>query len=59
MSHANTCAHEPCSCPVPEGDKYCSNYCRESVKVAELTCSCGHRGCTKETHPKTENAMRL
>ena len=22
------CAHEPCACTVPEGEKYCSDYCR-------------------------------
>jgi hypothetical protein len=45
MTGANECAHPPCGCPVADGEKFCSLYCEDSGKPAELTCECGHRGC--------------
>lgn len=45
------CAHEKCRCPVPENQKYCSDYCA-SPDDAEVTalrgeagCKCGHAAC--------------
>jgi len=39
------CAHPACSCLVPEGTEYCSNYCHDTGKDTELACNCGHKGC--------------
>src|SRR5580700_2645330 len=25
------CAHPACNCPVPEGEKYCSQYCKDAA----------------------------
>lgn len=55
MYHANKCAHAPCSCPVGEGEKYCSIYCQDSGDLAELACGCGHRGCTPATSEADRN----
>ncbi len=38
------CAHEACSCKVPEGTKYCSDYCKKAPAI-ELRCACRHPGC--------------
>ena len=40
------CAHEACQCIAPEGKKYCSTYCEDAKDITELTCECGHAGCT-------------
>ena len=40
------CAHEPCACTVPEGEKYCSNYCRTAgSEEVEIACECDHEAC--------------
>ena len=40
------CAHEPCSCPVPHDQEYCSESCRDAGrKEVEITCECGHADC--------------
>ncbi len=42
-----TCAHEPCTCPVKEGEKYCGETCRDAGKgEVEIACECGHATCT-------------
>ncbi len=38
------CAHPSCSCTVPPGTKYCSEYCRKAPET-ELHCNCMHRAC--------------
>jgi hypothetical protein len=38
------CAHPSCSCKVPDGTKYCSDYCKKAPEV-ELHCNCMHRDC--------------
>ncbi len=40
------CAGSSCSCPAPEGSKYCSPHCETSEKIAEISCNCGHAGCS-------------
>lgn len=45
------CAHERCSCSVPKGQKFCSDYCAapDDAETTALqgtaTCKCGHSGC--------------
>ncbi len=39
------CAHTPCTCIAPEGQKYCSTNCEDSVGTTTLKCDCGHPGC--------------
>jgi len=39
------CAHPACNCPVPEGEKYCSTYCKAAADTTEISCNCEHRGC--------------
>jgi hypothetical protein len=51
---ANKCAHPACSCPAPEGEKYCSTYCHDAGKLTELACNCGHRGCADKMAPWTD-----
>ncbi len=39
------CAHEGCSCTPPDGEKYCSEICKDSKGVTTLGCGCEHAGC--------------
>jgi len=39
------CAHELCSCIVPDGQKYCSTLCEDSKGTTSLQCDCGHPSC--------------
>jgi hypothetical protein len=41
-----TCAHPACRCIVPEGTKYCSQYCEDSGDTMEISCDCEHPGCS-------------
>lgn len=38
------CAHPSCNCKVPQGTKYCSDYCKKAPEV-ELHCNCMHTDC--------------
>jgi len=40
------CAHPACNCMVPEGEKYCSAYCEDAGHTTEISCNCGHAGCS-------------
>jgi len=41
------CAHEPCECNVPHGEKYCSDWCKDSGSdEVEIACECGHAPCS-------------
>ncbi|HKS27119.1 MAG TPA: hypothetical protein VJS44_04840 [Pyrinomonadaceae bacterium] len=43
------CAHEGCTCKVPEGHgPYCSDYCAANPKDKQTGCLCGDDGCLKE-----------
>jgi len=48
--HKNTkCAHPACNC-IPEGGaKFCSQYCEDAGGIMELSCNCGHEGCSLES----------
>jgi len=40
------CAHEPCNCTVPHGEKYCSDFCRDAgADEVEIACECNHLPC--------------
>jgi len=39
------CAHPICTCNAREGDKYCSEACKDAGGTTEIECSCGHPGC--------------
>ena len=52
-----TCAHHDCACAVPEGDRYCGDYCRESAQNSDVAeafsmsvCRCNHLECLQATH---------
>jgi len=38
------CEHPSCECRVPEGTKYCSDYCKKAP-ATELHCNCMHADC--------------
>lgn len=41
------CAHEPCECTVGQGEKYCSDWCKDAgSKEVEIACECGHPPCS-------------
>jgi hypothetical protein len=46
METKEKCAHPACHCPPAAGSKYCSPYCEQTRKEADLACNCGHAGCT-------------
>jgi hypothetical protein len=45
------CAHPACSCPVPEGEDYCSTSCEDAAGLIELSCNCEHASCETLTAP--------
>jgi len=46
-NESKTCAHLPCLCVVPEGQKYCGQSCEDAgSNDVEIACECGHSpGC--------------
>jgi hypothetical protein len=40
------CAHPACRCVVPKDKKYCSQRCEDAKKEVEISCDCGHDGCS-------------
>jgi hypothetical protein len=48
---AKKCAHPACQCTVSGGDDYCSQYCKDAKGTLELSCNCGHPGCSIATAP--------
>jgi hypothetical protein len=45
QKEAKICKNAPCSCPVPEGQKYCSASCEGTGDTIELDCDCSHPEC--------------
>lgn len=45
MADETKCPMEGCNCPVPEGEEYCSDYCKEHQAGGGTGCACGHAGC--------------
>jgi hypothetical protein len=42
------CAHVPCLCVPPKGEKYCSEPCKEAgSEETEIACECGHPACAE------------
>jgi hypothetical protein len=40
------CAHMPCLCNVPSGEKYCGEVCRDAgSEDVEIACQCDHPAC--------------
>jgi hypothetical protein len=48
MSEPKKCAHESCSCIVPDDKKFCSQNCEDNVGVTTISCDCKHPGCSGE-----------
>jgi len=40
------CAHPACLCKVTEHHKYCSQRCEDAKGEVEISCDCGHPGCS-------------
>ena len=40
------CEHPACNCMAKADDSYCSNYCRDAKGTMEISCNCGHAGCS-------------
>ena len=43
------CEHANCSCEAPEGERWCSDPCRNAAQSGADTCPCGHAECEQET----------
>jgi hypothetical protein len=44
------CAHEGCSCEIPEGQTYCGPFCATAAAESAVnhergSCECGHDSC--------------
>jgi hypothetical protein len=48
MANNKKCAHPACNCMARSDDKYCSQYCHDAGSTMELSCNCGHAGCSLE-----------
>ena len=48
LQDKETCAHKLCNCMAREDEEYCSVYCENAAKVndTEISCGCGHAGCS-------------
>ncbi len=46
MADKKKCAHPSCTCQTEH--KYCSAYCEQHEKTAEISCQCGHPDCKAE-----------
>lgn len=40
------CAHPACICPAQPGSHYCSTSCEDAKDTTEISCNCGHPGCS-------------
>lgn len=48
MENKKKCAHRPCVCVPPTGDKYCSQFCEDAGgEEVEIACDCGHPACSR------------
>lgn len=39
------CAHPACNCQAPEGEDYCSEFCKDAGDMTEISCNCEHPEC--------------
>lgn len=44
-----TCAHPSCQCVVEGDKKHCSQRCKDAKDGVEISCDCGHPGCSLST----------
>ena len=46
-NRSGKCAHAACECLAEQGQKFCSEYCKEAEKsgVMEIRCGCEHAPC--------------
>lgn len=57
------CGHDECRCPVVDGERFCSDHCREVTNAEGRThvCKCGHPTCqdaeTRETEQNIQEAF--
>ena len=47
------CAHPACICTVEKGKTYCSQRCEDGSDGVEISCDCGHPGCSLEDEEDT------
>jgi hypothetical protein len=48
MANDKKCAHLPCVCVPANGEKYCSQFCKDAgSEETEIACDCGHPACSK------------
>jgi hypothetical protein len=45
-SELKKCAHPACTCLVDGDKKYCSQRCEDGGDQVEISCDCGHPGCS-------------
>jgi len=55
-NESKKCAHPACMCKVDQNNKYCSEYCHDAGSVTEISCNCGHAGCSMEASGPTMRA---
>ncbi len=47
MAEEKKCAHPACICTPAKDSKYCSTYCEDAgTDDVEISCDCGHTGCS-------------
>lgn len=46
MENSKKCAHPACTCLVDKEGKFCSQYCHDARGTMEISCNCGHAGCS-------------
>jgi hypothetical protein len=39
------CAHQMCTCIVPDGSKYCCQSCEDNKNTTTIACDCKHPSC--------------
>jgi hypothetical protein len=47
MVNEKKCGHSKCLCTVPEGEHYCSDFCKDAPGEKERAsqCDCKHESC--------------
>ncbi len=45
MSKQEKCKHAACNCMSPQGQSYCSDWCKDAKNMTEIACQCKHPGC--------------
>ncbi len=45
MDKTRKCKHAGCGCVTTDGKDYCSDRCKDTKKIMEITCQCNHPEC--------------